>query len=562
MIDLHHLIDALPPVVGSMVTLWAVASPRHWFWRSWVVFAFLLLFLLIPAHELIIAGAAQTAIVVGGMLVWRYRKQRSESSAQKTEPTQVSLRTILLFTVIFAAAMAVLGQFPDVPFLIWVRWMGPGITAGCVTLFAAWLVLGKTRLTFRVLTAFVLVLLTTAILAWMMTASSATHGWTEMWWLNFETIFSQAWLEKVAQRWLFYLPAIATGFFSVAAWTLLFCKTGWFNPFGEPEANKSRWVWGYRAMWLLETASISALPLYLFFNLITWPARPQVDNPKPAYIAHFNAAGVMISDADSKIFADSRNQTTAVLADRIKANESALVEMRAGFDQLTLENPCIPDEGDANLNLLYLLNAQIHLAERKGDAQLICTANQDHLFYIHGTYPQYLGVPEVEVWDVEGIWKVREALMLDQRQDIVARIWKLESQMRPWPAVKELMIILNEREHWQNRLPGVIQQLKVADPYEHAREDYLKSRTAIRMMLLDIATCSHQEVYGHLPKSLNELVPKFIEDLPGDPYGDGPIRYIETVDGHTFYSVGPNGIDEHGQGDDVIFQPPAQPVTP
>jgi hypothetical protein len=558
MINLHHLIDALPPVVGSMVTLWAVASPRHWFWRSWIVLAFLLLFLLIPAYELIIAGAAQTAVVVGGMVVWRYRKQRSEASPPSTEPTQVSLRTIFLFTVIFAAAMAVLGQFPDAPTSIWIRWMGPGITAGCVTLFAVWLVLGETRLVFRIITAIVLVLLTTAILAWMMTASRATQGWTEMWWLNFETVFSQAWLEKVAERWLYFLPAIATGFISVAAWTLLFRKTGWFNPFGELEADKPRWVWGYRAAWLLVTATISALPLYLFFNLITWSDPPQDDGLKPAYYAHFNVAGAMVSDSDFQIFMHAKNHSTKVLENRIKANQPATERMHLGFARLDVDGPRVAHDEDATIGLLALANARAELATRNDDPTAILNAKHDQLLYQQYIEDRPEGIPALEESVVSDVWMYRDRLTSEQRNEMIRFIAKIEAEKPSWSEVQRQRIIIDSKEHWQNRIGNAVVKLYGREPYEHVRYWYFESRLKVRMMAIDMALYSFNEQYGHLPDGLEQLVPEYFDSLPEDPHGKGPFQYRLTDGQAILYSVGPNGIDEQGQCDDVIFDPPVQ----
>lgn len=561
MINLHHLVDALPPVVGSMVTLWAVASPRHWFWRSCIVFAFLLLFLLIPAHELIIAGAAQTAVVVGGMLVWRYRRQRTEASTATADPTQISLRTIFLFTIIFAAAMALLGQFPEAPTSIWIRWMGPGITAGFVTLFAVWLVLGKPRLAFRIFAACALVLLTTATLAWMMTASNATHGWTEMWWLTFETVFSQAWLEKVAQRWLYFLPAIATGFISVAAWTLLFRKTGWFNPFGESESKKSRRLWVYRASWLLITATISALPLFLFVNLISWPSLSPDDGLERPYFAHFNAAGAMISDADSKIFADAENQPTKILTDRVRANESALVRMRLGFDIKGEDKPPVLRDTTAATNLQKLLAARIELSMRSNDPQLIYDANYDFLFLSYYLCSYYYG-PYLDQWNLEEIWKVWEVMPLAKRQDLVEKVWRLESRVPEWPIYKELLDARDKKEHWQYRLSRVVQQWQGPDQYENDRKWYLATRARIRLILLGMAINSFKITNGRLPKSLIEMTPEFISDIPLDPFDEEPLRYLQNEKDYILYSIGPYGIDDQGQGDDIRLYLPVRPATP
>ncbi|MFP6583274.1 MAG: hypothetical protein VCD00_12075, partial [Candidatus Hydrogenedentota bacterium] len=53
-------------------------------------------------------------------------------------------------------------------------------------------------------------------------------------------------------------------------------------------------------------------------------------------------------------------------------------------------------------------------------------------------------------------------------------------------------------------------------------------------------------VYDQLPDTLGELVPKFIDELPIDPFDGNLIRYEVWDSGYTLYSVGRNLTDEHG----------------
>jgi hypothetical protein len=51
---------------------------------------------------------------------------------------------------------------------------------------------------------------------------------------------------------------------------------------------------------------------------------------------------------------------------------------------------------------------------------------------------------------------------------------------------------------------------------------------------------------GHLPDTLDALVPRFVEALPRDPFSDGPVRYRQTPDGYVVYSIGTNLRDDQG----------------
>lgn len=52
---------------------------------------------------------------------------------------------------------------------------------------------------------------------------------------------------------------------------------------------------------------------------------------------------------------------------------------------------------------------------------------------------------------------------------------------------------------------------------------------------------------GEYPGSLSALVPGVLESVPLDAIDGAPLRYARTGDGHfTLYSIGPNGVDDHG----------------
>jgi hypothetical protein len=52
---------------------------------------------------------------------------------------------------------------------------------------------------------------------------------------------------------------------------------------------------------------------------------------------------------------------------------------------------------------------------------------------------------------------------------------------------------------------------------------------------------------GRLPNALDELVGEFLTQIPHDPIGGQPLRYVRRDEGFLIYSVGVNGIDDGGQ---------------
>lgn len=51
---------------------------------------------------------------------------------------------------------------------------------------------------------------------------------------------------------------------------------------------------------------------------------------------------------------------------------------------------------------------------------------------------------------------------------------------------------------------------------------------------------------GRSPETLDKLVPEFLAEVPRDPFDSQPLRYKRLSNGYRVYSVGRNGVDDHG----------------
>jgi hypothetical protein len=60
---------------------------------------------------------------------------------------------------------------------------------------------------------------------------------------------------------------------------------------------------------------------------------------------------------------------------------------------------------------------------------------------------------------------------------------------------------------------------------------------------------------GNYPAKLEELSPKYVKNVPVDPFSEQPLLYRLEGAGYLLYSIGPNGKDDHGSaepaGDDL-----------
>jgi len=80
-----------------------------------------------------------------------------------------------------------------------------------------------------------------------------------------------------------------------------------------------------------------------------------------------------------------------------------------------------------------------------------------------------------------------------------------------------------------------------------------EENTAVAGTRLLIALKRCQMATGSLPRSLDELVPKYIDQVPLDDFDGKPLRYLP--DRKIIYAVGTDLADDGGDAQkDVIFE--------
>jgi len=87
-----------------------------------------------------------------------------------------------------------------------------------------------------------------------------------------------------------------------------------------------------------------------------------------------------------------------------------------------------------------------------------------------------------------------------------------------------------------------------------------RSQTQTNLQDLAIALALYKNDRGQFPKKLDELVPKYVKEIPPDRYGGKPLVYRSSGDGVLLYSFGHDGKDSGGHydndsdfGDDIAF---------
>jgi hypothetical protein len=76
-----------------------------------------------------------------------------------------------------------------------------------------------------------------------------------------------------------------------------------------------------------------------------------------------------------------------------------------------------------------------------------------------------------------------------------------------------------------------------------------RSAQAERNLRIAFALAAYRADTGAYPKALADLAPKYLAAVPDDLFSGKPLIYKPTEKGYLFYSVGPNGKDDDGHGE-------------
>ncbi len=89
------------------------------------------------------------------------------------------------------------------------------------------------------------------------------------------------------------------------------------------------------------------------------------------------------------------------------------------------------------------------------------------------------------------------------------------------------------------------------DTYQRMWEDSQQNQ---ENLLLAFALAAYYSDEKQYPRSLSELSPKYLKEIPKDLFSGKPLIYKPKADGYLLYSVGPNGKDDEGRPHDLTLQ--------
>ncbi len=158
---------------------------------------------------------------------------------------------------------------------------------------------------------------------------------------------------------------------------------------------------------------------------------------------------------------------------------------------------------------------------------------------------------------VSPVWNLTSPIFhsLSEAQQCVDSLATLAAQCRCLKDVKAAERRLRFTNSEMNILSGHVNMIGnlgetyiySADGGQHWLEHYFSTRTQIEAALAMAALCTYRESHGDYPGRLDELVPRFLDQMPIDYADLEPLRYRLDGDRYLLYSIGLNFSDDGGQ---------------
>ncbi len=499
--------------VTGLVAIWGALGRPHWFLRIAVVGGLLLIWLAVPAHELILIFFVQSVVAIVPLAILRSRYTRrthpnpgGDSPEPKMPPRkpQFSLTDLLLLTPIAAVISAVAASAPPEMWADWEELAFAGAVPGILTLIAAAIGLARVRF-------------------WMRMLASVPV---------FPSIVMIVWLEL---------------------W-----RASSIHHDGQTRPGLHRLA-GIGFM-LLSLSMLLPLTV-VYYNLITPTPIPQITLPEPNGYDELAQAGRAISFP----VPEDRKATPALRS--FVENHAHVLEMaRSALDKpsyvpVDYHSPEMPPlRNEDHSCLMRAFVAEGRLAEAEGRTEdairsYLDMARLGKALTRGGLFVDLLVGNSMGGDGAAGLDRLRTSLTAQQARELLHALQSLDKDVEP--IEDYLQRDLAWCEHalgWEWRL---VAQLNTPDDDATMALDRENKRhqAKLRLVMCGIALRCYRLEQGHLPTTLAALVPGYLEEVPEDPFSGQPLVYRREFDGFLLYSWGPDERDDGGKPFNWFRQP-------
>ena len=521
-----------------LLAIWGAASRRHWFLRTCVVGAILLVVLVLPAQDLLIKFLIVQLIVVTGVTLWQWRQHRRRlANGAPVDPSafkpQMSLASIFLLMVVAAVVSAVAARFESFSSRRWLRIVLQGFVFGGSGLLCLWCVYARRpHWIFRwIVTGLCGVGLATilAFHRWALGLDGGTWQLAVLWW--------PYWGKHVAV-WLVGLTLVLY-VWRGSQWMQLSLD----DVDAATPCRRRRDL--SRVVMITLLILVTAPPVYFFVRLLVRPPIPAVALPNPnAYDRLIKAANSVVLPTDLS----GQSKKADALRALLDSSQPALDELRIALREQCVvpvdyeSRPAYPMDTPL-FNLARLLFCEERLADLEGRHEDALKALLDRARLAEHMTRGATQRQWEEVADVIRPFRPHDgAVAIINNQDtascrrFVRDLQQIETNREPLEQIQRRTYIRRaHHSNWESRAGQVINELAE----DTSQEDYLRglyklSQVDLRRVIVVAAVRAFTLEHGKLPDRLQDLVPEYLDEIPIDPFSTDskPIQYEVTEVGY------------------------------
>ena len=145
--------------------------------------------------------------------------------------------------------------------------------------------------------------------------------------------------------------------------------------------------------------------------------------------------------------------------------------------------------------------------------------------------------------------KLAPRLKPDAAQLVIAELEAIDSAQVTWDEVRQ-----NENRFAQYQLRQGFNLITWAlsrwDNWRARQRAEMRQKRIIahvRLLTAELAVRCYQSEQGRVPTGLEQLVPKYLQRVPSDPFNGSPMIYRHQGTNWLLYSVGEDGVDDGGK---------------
>lgn len=469
----------------GLVAIWGALGRGHWFLRIAAVLFFLAPWLAAPDYRFWVAFFVQSTVALVALLGIRGLR----TSADSMQPT-FSLKDLFLLMLAAGAALAMLARtWPSMRSQL-PSAVVPGLLFALFTLMAAWAAEGARGVGLRL--AMLTVFFPASLMgAWLWLARTARGR-----------------IGRVAMiAWVLLIAAPPAAFYYWLVWPQ-------FVAFPEPPADNGMDD-------LLRAAEMVATPGVDIDALSGEALKAYLERHRPALKL---ARAALARPCQMTLPVDGVECNLAWMDQPERLKRLARVFVAEGRLHLEADQP--REAASCFFEAMEFGEAMTR-GGSTNDALLGMACQSAGLEKLVQLFPD----PDHALCEELGLWLSE----LDERQatfdQIADRDWLWFEKSTPW---EHRWRLLQLRGMWERTLQA-------------SATTFNRSLARRRLFCGHLALRRFRWAEGDYPKTLNELVPRFLKSLPPDPFSGGSLIYRRLPQGYLLYSVGEDGVDDGGK---------------